>query len=120
MSVRHPRPWKWEEHELSEGMSCIVYDARGHRVGGFEHLDRETAAEVYDRPRATSAALNAPVRSKERAALDVAVAALRKHTALVVYSDPEALIAEAQGRVDHASDTLDRIATILGEGETTP
>jgi hypothetical protein len=41
----HPQPWTWEEHELSEGYSCIVYDARGQLVK-LDHLDSDTAAAV--------------------------------------------------------------------------
>lgn len=48
MSLQHPTPWIWEEHELSEGNSCIVYDARGYRVGGLDHLDRETANDIVE------------------------------------------------------------------------
>lgn len=48
MSRMHPTPWAWEEHELSEGYSCVVYDANGHRVGGLDHLDRETAQDIVD------------------------------------------------------------------------
>jgi hypothetical protein len=48
VSLQHPTPWTWEEHELSEGYSCIIYDARGYQVGGFGHLDRETANDIVE------------------------------------------------------------------------
>lgn len=45
MAFAPPRPWTWEEHELSEGYSCIVYDADGRKVE-LDHIDRNTAATV--------------------------------------------------------------------------
>lgn len=48
-SAAHPGPWTWEEHELSEGFSCIVYDARGNRVM-TDHEGRETAAMIAASP----------------------------------------------------------------------
>lgn len=36
--------WTWEEHELSEGYSCCVYDEHGMMVA--DHLDRETAEKI--------------------------------------------------------------------------
>lgn len=45
---QHPTPWTWEEHELPEGFSCIVYDARGTRVGRLDHLDADTASVIVD------------------------------------------------------------------------
>ena len=46
--VESPLPWTWEEHELSEGYSCIVYDADGHGVPGLDHLTRKVAQETCD------------------------------------------------------------------------
>jgi hypothetical protein len=40
--------WTWEEHELSEGYSCIVYDQRGQAIA--DHLDRDTAAKIAAAP----------------------------------------------------------------------
>jgi hypothetical protein len=40
--------WTWEEHQLSEGFSCIVYDEHGRMVA--DHLDRETAAKIAAAP----------------------------------------------------------------------
>jgi len=42
------RVWAWEEHELSEGYSCIVYDEHGQAVA--DHLSREDAAMVCAAP----------------------------------------------------------------------
>ena len=44
-----PAPWTWEEHELSEGYSCIVYDATGHSIG-YEHLNRGGASLIAAAP----------------------------------------------------------------------
>lgn len=40
--------WTWEEHQLSEGFSCIVYDEHGYAIA--DHLDRETAAKIAAAP----------------------------------------------------------------------
>lgn len=46
--IANPLPWTWEEHELSEGYSCIVYDANGIGVPGLDHLTREVARQTCD------------------------------------------------------------------------
>lgn len=40
--------WTVEEHELSEGFSCIVYDERGRAVA--DHLDHKTARLIAAAP----------------------------------------------------------------------
>ena len=44
-----PGPWEYEEHQLSEGYSCIVYAANGMRVG-TDHLGRADAALIASAP----------------------------------------------------------------------
>mgnify|MGYP001591249727 CR=1 FL=1 len=44
-----PGSWTWEEHELSTGYSCIVYDAHGMRVG-TDHLSAADAALIAAAP----------------------------------------------------------------------
>jgi hypothetical protein len=62
MAFAPPRPWTWEQHELSEGYSCIVYDADGRKVE-LDHIDAETAAVV-----ASAFELRAALRSLTEAA----------------------------------------------------
>ncbi|HEX5320600.1 MAG TPA: hypothetical protein VFW46_15660 [Stellaceae bacterium] len=50
MSASNSAPWTYEVHELSEGYSAIVYDARGNRIGGFDHLDEATARLIAAAP----------------------------------------------------------------------
>ena len=44
-----PGPWEFEEHQLSEGYSCIVYAANGMRVG-TDYLGRADAALIAAAP----------------------------------------------------------------------
>lgn len=44
MQQHSENEWTFEEHQLSEGFSCVVYDGHGKMVA--DHLDRETAAKV--------------------------------------------------------------------------
>jgi len=44
MDPIHPLPWSYEVHELSEGYSAIIYDAKGHCV--VDHLDEATANQI--------------------------------------------------------------------------
>lgn len=53
-----PGPWEWEEHELSEGYSCIVYAANGMKVG-TDHLSRADAALIAAAPDLYTALLDA-------------------------------------------------------------
>lgn len=49
MGEHTPGPWSYEVHELSEGYSAIVYDARGQRVG-TDHLSEADAALIAAAP----------------------------------------------------------------------
>lgn len=40
--------WTWEEHQLSEGFSCIVYDEHGQRIA--DHLTVERARLICAAP----------------------------------------------------------------------
>lgn len=48
MSAPGSVAWEMEEHELSEGFSCIVYDERGIAI--VDHLDRKTANLIAAAP----------------------------------------------------------------------
>lgn len=78
MSILHPTPWEFEEHELSDGLSCIVYDARGVRVSRLDYLDRETAAEIVRGVNALSASLAAALAEALRTAIKIAGEARRE------------------------------------------
>lgn len=45
---QYPAPWSYEVHELSEGLSAIVYDANGTAIA--DHLDEATAAKIAAAP----------------------------------------------------------------------
>lgn len=49
-----PGPWEYETHELSEGVSCIVYGANGICVA--DHLDEPTACLIAAAPDLLAAA----------------------------------------------------------------
>jgi hypothetical protein len=49
MSGKHtPEPWTYEVHELSEGMSAIVYDAKGKALA--DHLSEDEARLIAAAP----------------------------------------------------------------------
>jgi hypothetical protein len=79
--------WTVEEHELSEGYSCIVYDEHGQAVA--DHLDRKRASLIAAAPELYAAC--------EEALAFVEMIEAREDTHYLVGGNIAAALAKARG-----------------------
>lgn len=106
-------PLTWEEHELSEGYSSIVYDGRGMAID--KHLSAAQAeaiarmvnahGELLALAKLLAESLRYEIKRNERSGDDEG-ARLKRFT----LSRVEAAIAAAEGREGHDQDAADALA----------
>lgn len=98
-----PAPWTWEEHELSEGYSCIVYDANGHRIGA-DHLSQGDAALIAAAP-ALYEALSPVLRGASEADYYCPDDVADDHTVLISFTIAELRAARSALLLAHTGGT---------------